>query len=53
MQIFIVIVLNWTIKLFAAWLMYLLAVWLNVPEWAMIAMVALGAVETKVELSWS
>lgn len=47
------IILNWTLKLFVAWLMYLLANWLGAPEWAMIAMVAVGAAETKVSFQWS
>lgn len=48
MNFILIVVLNWALKLFVAWLMYLLATWLQVPEWAMIAMVAIGACETKV-----
>lgn len=44
------VLLNWIFKLFFAFLMYLLANWLGVPEWTMIAMVAIGACETKFEL---
>lgn len=44
----ILFVINWILKLFMSWLMYLLATWLQVPEWAMIAMVAVAAAETRI-----
>jgi len=47
------LILNWISKLFVAWLMYLLAVWLAAPEWAMIAMVAIGACETKLTINFT
>jgi len=46
-----IIVLNWCLKLFVAWLMYLLAVWLQAPEWATIALVAIGVCETRIPYS--
>lgn len=49
-MILFLIILNWILKALMAWLMYLLANWLGVPEWAMIAMVAIGATETKIEI---
>lgn len=45
------VILNWSLKLFVAWLMYLLADWLTVPVWAMVAMVAVGAVETRISFA--
>jgi len=44
----LIIAANWALKFFMAWIMYLLATWLGMPEWAMIAMVAVGAAETKI-----
>jgi len=40
------IIANWSLKFFMAWIMWLLANWLNMPEWATIAMVAIGAAES-------
>lgn len=37
-----VITVNWVFKMFAGWLIYLLATWLEFPEWAVIASVAIG-----------
>lgn len=47
-NIILIIIINWALKLIVAWLMYLLANWFQAPEWAMIAMVAIGACESKV-----
>jgi hypothetical protein len=32
--------------------MFLLGTWLGVPEWALIAMVAIGACETKISFKY-
>lgn len=49
-MIFLTFIINWAFKLLVAWLFYLLAVWLQVPEWMMIAMIAVGAAESKISL---
>jgi len=47
----IVFILNWTLKLFMAWLAYLFATWLQLPEWAVMALVAIGAAESHVKIN--
>lgn len=46
----IISLLNVAIKLFAAWIAYLLAKWIQAPEWATIAFVVMGVQSSFVEI---
>lgn len=45
-------IVEWTLKLLMAWLFYHLSVWMGLSEWAVIAIVAVAAVETKLNIEW-
>jgi len=46
----IAFILNWSLKLSVAWIMYLITTSLGAPEWAVMAAVAVGTSESQV--SW-
>lgn len=49
----IVSVLDVMLKLFVAWLTYLLAKWIQAPEWAMIALIVMSVQSTFITVNQS
>lgn len=52
-MVLIVFALNWAAKLLMAWLLFLLANWLGLPDWGVIAFTAIGAAETRITMNFN